>query len=115
MDEIAELRDALDRLHAAMDDLAARGLRAAGPQDLAKLVALRDEFRDAGAGHLAERLSAAIDAVRSDDGGAAAALLRAMTAARLFDRMLTLEVAASMLTAQCAAANGDAEDGDEDE
>lgn len=98
MDEIAELRDALDRLHAAMEDLAVRGLRAAGPQDLAKLTALRDEFRAAGAGHLTERLDAAIEAARADERGAAAALLRAMTATRLFDRMLTLEVAASMLT-----------------
>ena len=97
MDEIAELRDALDRLHAALDDLVVRGLRVAGSQDLAKLVALRDEFRAAGAGNLAERLDAAIEAVRADDRGAAAAVLRTMTATRLFDRMLTLEVAASML------------------
>ena len=103
MDEIAELRDTLDRLHAALDDLAVRGLRAAGPQDLAKLVALRDEFQDAGAGHLAERLTTTIDSVRADHHDAAAALLRAMTAGRLFDRMLTLEVAASMLSAQEAA------------
>ena len=100
MDEIAELRDALDRLHAAMDDLVVRGLRAAGPQDLAKMVALRDEFHAAGAGHLAERLNTTIEAVRADDRGAAATLLRAMTATRLFDRMLTLEVAASMLMVQ---------------
>ena len=99
MDEIAELRDALDRLHAALEDLAVRGLRAAGPQDLAKLTALRDEFRAAGAGHIAERLDTTVEAVRADDRGAAAALLRAMTAARLFDRMLTLEVAGSLLSA----------------
>jgi hypothetical protein len=115
MDEIAELRDALDRLHAAMEDLAVRGLRAAGPQDLAKLTALRDEFRAAGAGHIAERLNTAIDAVRADDRGAGAALLRAMTATRLFDRMLTLEVVASMLTAAGAAVDGDKDDGNEDE
>src|SRR5262249_52580845 len=106
MDEIAELRDALDRLHAALDDLAARGLRAAGPQDLAKLVAMRDEFCNAGAGHLSEQLNTTIEGVRSDDRGAAASLLRAMTAARLFDRMLTLEVATSLLNP---------EDDDEDE
>ena len=102
MDEAAELRGALDRLHAAMDDLAIRGLRAAGPKDLAKLTSLRDEFRTAGAGHIAERLEAAIESVRADDRGAAAALLRAMTATRLFDRMLTLEVAASLLGAEKA-------------
>lgn len=97
MDEVAEVRDALDRLHSALDDLAVRGLRSAGPQDLAKLTALRDEFGAAGAGHIAERLTTTIDAIRADDRGAAASLLRAMTAARLFDRMLTLEVAAEML------------------
>src|SRR5438477_3869916 len=103
MDEIAELRDALDRLHAVMDDLAVRGLRAAGPQDLAKLTALRDEFRAAGAGHVAERLNTAIEAVRADDRGAAVSLLRAMTVVRLFDRMLTLEVAAGMLQTEFTA------------
>src|SRR5262249_38672869 len=112
MDEIAELRDALDRLHAALDDLAVRGLRAAGTQDLAKLTALHDEFHAAGAGHLAERLNTTVKAVRADERGAAATLLAAMTAARLFDRMLTLEVAAGMLTADPAAAAG--RDGDED-
>jgi hypothetical protein len=112
VDEIAELRDALDRLHAATDDLVARGLRAAGPQDLARLTALRDEFRAAGAEHLAGKLTAAVDAVRADERGAAAALLRAMTAARLFDRMLTLEVAAASLDAVLAADGGE-EDEDE--
>jgi hypothetical protein len=115
MEELAELRDALDRLHNALDDLAMRGLRAAGPQDLARLIALRDEFLAAGAGHIAERLSTTIEAVRADDRAAAATLLRAMVAARLFDRMLTLEVAAGMLTAQESAAEDTADGGGEDE
>ena len=114
MDEIAELRDALDRLHAALDDLAVRGLRAAGPQDLAKLTALCKEFHAAGAGHLAERLTTTIEAVRADDRGAAAALLRTMTAARLFDRLLTLEVAASMLAPEAGAVDSNNDDGEED-
>jgi hypothetical protein len=109
MEEIVELRQALDRLHAALDELAVRGLRAAGPQDLAKLVSLRDEFKDAGAGHLAERLETTILAVRDDDRASAAALLRAMTAARLFDRMLTLEVAANLLSATNSANENDSE------
>ena len=98
MDEIAELRDALDRLHSALDDLTVRGVRAAGPQDLNRLSALRDEFRGAGAGHIADRLESAIEAVRADDRGSAAALLRAMTSARLFDRMLTLNVVEQWLS-----------------
>ena len=97
MDETAELRDALDRLHAAMDDLVVRGVRAAGSSDIAKLSALRDEFRTAGAEHLAEKLGTLIDAVQAGDRGAAAALMRAVTTFRLFDRMLTLEVARAAL------------------
>lgn len=107
MDEIAELRDALDRLHAAMDDLVVRGVRAAGASDLAKLSALRDEFRTAGAEHLAEKLATLIAAVQAGDRGAAAALMRAVTTFRLFDRMLTLEVA------RAALAPGDEPEGDE--
>ena len=113
MDEIVELRDTLDRLHAALDDLVVRGLRVAGSQDLAKLVALRDEFHAAGAGHLSDRLETAIEAVRGDDRSAAAAVLRAMTATRLFDRMLTLEVAASMLRRDDVASEGAEEDKEE--
>ena len=109
MDEIAELRDALDRLHAALDDLVVRGVRAAGARDLARLTALRDEFRAAGAEHLAGRLTALADAVRADDRAAAPALLRAMTALRLFDRMLTLEVA-TMALAAAAGGDGDGPD-----
>jgi hypothetical protein len=93
MDEIDELRDALDRLHAAMDDLVVRGVRAAGAKDVAKLTALRDEFRAAGAEHVAEKLTTLTDAVKAGDRAAAPALMRAVTAFRLFDRMLTLEVA----------------------
>lgn len=111
MDEIEELRDALDRLHAALEDLVVRGLRAAGPRDLARLAALRDEFRAAGAEHLAGRLDTLEAAIRDDDRGASAALLRALIALRMFDRMFTLEVASQML----AASHGDGEGGPEPE
>src|SRR4051794_12666734 len=97
VDEIVELRDALDRLHAALDDLIVRGLRAAGVQELARLAALRDEFRLAGAGHIADRLAELVDLARGGDRAAAPALMRAMTSIRLFDRMLTLEVAGAAL------------------
>src|SRR5207237_9201829 len=63
VDDIAELRDALDRLFAALDDLVVRGLRAAGAKELARLTALRDEFRAAGAEHLAGPPAAVADAL----------------------------------------------------
>jgi hypothetical protein len=97
VDEIAELRSALDRLHAAMDDLVVRGVRAAGAQELARLNALRDEFRTAGAEHVAERLATLIDAIAAGERNAAPALMRAVATFRLFDRMMTLEVARATL------------------
>jgi hypothetical protein len=102
LDEIAELRSALDRLQAALDHLVVRGVRAAGTSDLGRLTNLRDEFRTAGAEHIAGRLTTLIDNVRADNRAAAVDLLRALTAVRLFDRMLTLEVAAAVLAATVA-------------
>lgn len=99
MDEIAELRDALERGQGALDDLVVRGVRVAGAAEIARLGSLRDEFRQAGADHVAGRLGALVDAVQSGDRAAAAALLRAMTSLRLFERMLALEVAAAALSA----------------
>jgi hypothetical protein len=96
--EIAELRDALDRLHAAMDDLIVRGVRAAGAAETTRLTALQSEFRTAGAEHLAERLTTLVEAIKAGDRSAAGALMRAVSAFRLFDRMLTLEVAKAALT-----------------
>lgn len=97
VDEITLLRAALDRLQGAMEDIALRGLRAAGAAEMAKLRSLADEFRTAGAGHLGDRLDSVVQSISTNDREAVVALLRAMTSARLFDRMLTLEVCSSML------------------
>jgi hypothetical protein len=115
VDEIAELRDALDRLHAAMDDLVVRGVRSAGAQEVARLTSLRDEFRTAGAEHLAEKLGTLVEAVQAGDRSAAAALMRAVTTFRLFDRMLTLEVAQALLTPPAEGAEDEEVDADEEE
>src|SRR5579883_1145059 len=112
VDEIAELRDSLDRLHATMDDLVVRGV---GPQEVVRLTALRDEFRTAGAEHLAEKLSTLVEAVQNGDRSAASALMRAVTTFRLFDRMLTLEVARASLTLPTEQTEGEAEEETEEE
>ena len=113
MDEIDELRDALDRLHGAMDDLVVRGVRAASASDIARLTALRDEFRAAGAEHVAQKLGTLIDAIQTGDRLAAAALMRAVTTFRLFDRMLTLEVAHGTIAAALASQEQDEPEEDE--
>ena len=61
----------LARLQATLDDLIVRGLRAAGPCEMARLIALGDEFRRAGAGHIAGRLVDLVDGLRADDRASA--------------------------------------------
>jgi hypothetical protein len=92
-----EILQAVDRLAGVLADLVVRGLRSAGPAQLVPLEALREEFDRIGAAHLAGRIAGLLDAVRRDDRSAAAALLRAQTSLRLFERILTLEHAAELL------------------
>ncbi|MCU0979116.1 MAG: hypothetical protein MUF25_08120 [Pirellulaceae bacterium] len=87
----------IEQLRREFEDLGVRGLRAAGAQRVAKLALIREEFQRIGAEHLAEQIGALIAAIQNDDRGAAAALLRAQTSLRLFERVLTLEVAAAKL------------------
>jgi hypothetical protein len=99
MSETAEILQAIDRLHEALAEMVVRGLGAAGPARLAVLRGLREEFDRVGAAHLAGRLAALLDAAGRADRPAAAALLRAQTSLRLFERLLTLEHAQELLGA----------------
>jgi ABC-type transporter Mla MlaB component len=107
MAETEEIVQTIERLQGALENLAVRGLRSAGPQDQATLHALREEFERIGAAHLAERVTAVITAIEQDDRGAAAALLRAQASLRVFERVLTLEVAAETLRGLTQAADGE--------
>lgn len=95
--EVEEISQTIDRLQSAFEDLAVRGLRSAGPQDLATLRAVREEFERIGADHLAGRIAAVIQAIETGDRAAATALLRAQGSLRVFERILTLEVAGRTL------------------
>ena len=95
--EVEEISQTIDRLQRAFEDLAVRGLRSAGPQDLATLRAVREEFERIGADHLAGRIAEVIRAIVAGERSAAAALLRAQGSLRVFERILTLEVAARAL------------------
>jgi hypothetical protein len=97
MADLDEIMQTIERLESALDDLAVRGLRSAGRQDLASLDMLREEFERIGAGHLAERIAAVSSAIREDDRTAVAALLRARASLRVFERVLSLEVAEGVL------------------
>ncbi len=99
MQEIEEVVQAIELLQGEFEDLAMRGLRATGPQHLAKLDMLRAEWERIGADHLAGRIGTLVNAIRSDQG-AAAALLQAQASLRVFERILTLEHAGALLRNQ---------------
>lgn len=92
-DELQEVLSALQRGRTLLDELVVRGVRAAGPAELGRLEALREELGRVGARHLAEQLRALADAMRADDPAATRGLLGAQTSLYLFDRVLTLRVA----------------------
>lgn len=95
--EIAdEITLVTERLRDLLDDLVVRGLRTAGGDELRRLDAAREELGRFGAGHLAERLDELAAAVRAGSAGGGS-LLRAQTSLRLFDSLLTREVAAELL------------------
>ena len=102
-DGVGEIVYTLGRLQAELEDLAVGGLRAAGPERLPALKALRDDLGRAGAAAIATRLDALVEAIRDDRREAGAALMRAQAGVRLFERLLTLEVAAARLAALAEA------------
>ena len=106
--ETAEIVQTIEHVQSAFEDLAVRGLRSAGPEHLTSLSALREEFERIGAGHLAGRIAAVVEALRGGEARGAAALMRAQASLRVFERVLTLQVAAQTLSALLEPA--DAED-----
>lgn len=95
--ETAEIVQTIEHVQSAFDDLAVRGLRSASSEQLAKLSALREEFERIGAGHLAGRIAAVVEALHGGEARVAAALMRAQASLRVFERVLTLQVAAQTL------------------
>jgi hypothetical protein len=106
MDEWNEVVQIIEHLQAEFQDLVVRGLRTVGPQHLASLETIRQELQRINADHLADRIQCLVEAIRDDRPDAAAAVLQAQTSLRLFQRMLTLDVAASTLETMLAADEG---------
>jgi hypothetical protein len=102
MAEIEEIVQTIERLQRELADLSIRGLRSAGPSDIATLRAVREEFERIGADHLAGRIADVIAAIDQGDRHAARPLLRAQASLRVFERILTLDVAKGSLQAMLA-------------
>lgn len=109
MSEIDEVVAMLDRLNGELQDLLMRGLRVCGPEHLGTLKSIHSELQRAGAEHLAGRLASLTSALEADDRRAAVALLEIQTSLRVFERVLTLQMAEQTLTASLAGdVEGDA-------
>jgi hypothetical protein len=100
--ERREVAATLEALRAELDGLTVRGLRTAGPKDLAKLAAMHEELQRIGASFLARRLGALLEKTRADDRGAARAMMQVQSTLRVFERVLTLDTVAAELSATLA-------------
>lgn len=103
MSEALEIQQIIEHLQNVLENLVTRGLRAAGAAERNALATLGEEFARVGAGHLAERISGLRDAIERDDRDGPERLLRTQASLRLFERILTLEIAQASLEAWSAA------------
>jgi hypothetical protein len=120
MSEALEVQQVVDHLQGVLENLVTRGLASAESSDRKALATLRDEFVRIGASHLADRVGSLCEALETGDRDGPNRLLKTQASLRLFERVLTLEVARAALQQWQAAEDGDetvgedvAEDDDE--
>jgi len=90
--ECDEIRVTLERLRTLLENLVVRGLRACGPDELTQLQSFTEYLDQAGAGHVSSMLALLHSQISADDRASAGTLLKAQTAVRLLERLLTLRV-----------------------
>lgn len=95
MAEVDEIASTLENLRARMVDLVVRGLASVAPGDLATLTTLTDTYERQGLAHITSRLRTMLHAITGDARNAPLALLSAYTSLHVFERVLSLEAAAT--------------------
>ena len=112
--EYDELRVSVERLRTLLENLVVRGLRACGADELAQLKAEVEHLDSVGAAHVSAVLAELHAQIERDDRAAARTLLKAQTAVRMLERLLTLRIVKSRyehaLLAATAADEPDRED-----
>ena len=88
-----EVMQTIEHLQKTFDNLVVRGVRTIGPQQLSTLEALREELVRIGAAHLAGRIQAVITAIKNGGSSGAHALMSAQASLRVFERLITVDVA----------------------
>ena len=111
MAEVEEIASTLEDLRARMVELVVRGLASVAPADLSTLEVLTDGYERHGLTHITTRLRTMLRAITGDTKAAPAALLSAYTSLHVFERVLSLEVAATAWQ-QAIASREDEEDGE---
>lgn len=106
--DTTEIVQTLEHLQRTFEDLMLRGLKAAGPGEVNTLSNIREECERIGAYHLASRVGDILTAIEKNDRSGAAAVMRAQTSLRMFDRILTLETAQRILSLSLDDFSGDA-------
>ncbi len=115
MSEVLEIQQLLDHVQSTLENLITRGLRAASSAERNTLTTLAAELMRVGAGHLAERIGSLNEAIEHDRAEGPVRLLQAQASLRLFERVLTLEVASGSLGAWQAMLAAEAENAAESE
>jgi len=111
MSEVLEIQQLVEHLQGVLENLITRGLRSAGQAERNALATLGDEFARSGAPHLAQRVLDLRDALESNHPDAPKRLLGAQASLRLFERILTLEVARAALSSFQRSAVSDQQTG----
>jgi len=97
MSDLLEISDTLERLNGDLQDLMIRGLRVCGPEHLSALKAIQQHLAEVGAKYLTDRLCKLVAAIEADSPSAATELMETQAAMRVFERVLTLQYADSVL------------------
>jgi hypothetical protein len=101
--EVDEIQHTIKHLQGVLDDLCVRGLRSAGARELNLLQTLQTEFERIEAHHLASRVARLREELAAGNRTAAAALLKTQASLRVFERILTLDVAQAALAGLLAS------------
>jgi hypothetical protein len=97
MSEVLEIQQMVEHLQGALENLVTRGLRTAGSAERNMLATLGEEFERIGATHLAGRVLAMHEGLETDSAAAPKLLFMAQASLRVFERILTLEMARAAL------------------
>src|ERR1043165_6777098 len=99
MSDQKEILQTIESLQTLFEELAVRGLRSIGTEQISTMSMLQEEMERIGATHLAGRIGTVLSCIKNDDRKSAPALMRAQASLRVFERLVTLESAQMQMRA----------------